>query len=313
MNKQHQFFFTIKGLDYYLLILKNVFLSILTIGFYMPWAVVAEKKFIYSSISLANENVQYHGKGKDIFIGYLKFLALFISFMCYAAFLISNQLLELLTLSYAAMYTLFIMSIPYIIHNSWKYDTSKTSYRGKHFYYTSEFKPFFMKFLKESVFLMITCFIYFPWYVMNLSKHLYNHTKIGNIDFKFTGEGKDVFFINLKGMFLTIITFGIYFHWWVAALNKYHYDHLKMYQGDKEINFSCNLKGSDVFVQNLILMCIVMFTFGLGLPYVILKSNQFFLESLSIEGDIDFNSFDHSESNEEQEVNNLGIGMEAAL
>lgn len=313
MNRRNQFFFAIKGMDYYLLILKNVILSLLTLGFYIPWAIVADKKFLYSSISLADKNVQYHGEGKDILIGYFKFLALFIAFTSYIAFLISNQLFDLITVSFVGVYALLIMSIPYVIHNSWKYDTSKTSYRGKHFLYTSEFKPFFMKFIKESALLMVTCFIYFPWYVMNLSRHLYNHTKIGNIDFKFTGEGKDVFFINLKGILLIIVTFGIYFHWWIAALHRYHYDNLKMYQDEKEINFSCNLKGSEVLVQNLILMCIIFFTFGLGTPYAILKSQQFFLESLSIEGDIDFVSFAASESNEEQEVDNLGIGMETAL
>ncbi|KXX68721.1 DUF898 family protein [Flammeovirga sp. SJP92] len=312
-KRRHPFYFNFSSGDYYLLVIKNFFLITFTLGFYIPWAIVSEKKYVNSSINLAGNNFAYHGTGKELFLGFLKIFVLFVSVSFYFSFLSLNGLDSLLAISVLVFYALMILSVPYVIHNSWKYDMAKTSYMGKRFFYDSDFQAFLIEFTKEGVLLLCTFFIYFPWYITNLTRHLCDNTRIGNIDIRFEGKGGQLFGIMLKGILLTIVTFGIYLFQHRANIIKFFHENIKLYQDGEEIEVKSRIGGGDIFINVVTFALITLLTFGLGLPYAILKSKQLFIETLSIEGEIDFESFEQSPSYDDQYVNNLGMSLDEGI
>ncbi len=66
------FTFTAKGGDFFGIAIKNIFLSILTLGIYWFWGKVEITKYLYNNTRFQNHNFDYHATGKERFIGFLK-------------------------------------------------------------------------------------------------------------------------------------------------------------------------------------------------------------------------------------------------
>lgn len=69
-NSRQTFIFHGKGLDYFFISLVNVLLSIITLGGYIPWAVVRSRRYVYENMELNGARFGYHAKGGALFISF---------------------------------------------------------------------------------------------------------------------------------------------------------------------------------------------------------------------------------------------------
>ena len=66
--------------DYFKIHFVNLFLSIITIGLYVPWARVRHRRFFYSNTRILGDGIDYLARGIDLLKGWLIAMAVLISY-----------------------------------------------------------------------------------------------------------------------------------------------------------------------------------------------------------------------------------------
>ena len=66
--------------ELYVIFIKNVLLTIVTLGIYRFWAKTRMRRYLWSHTSLFGDRFEYTGAGKELFLGFLIALGLFILF-----------------------------------------------------------------------------------------------------------------------------------------------------------------------------------------------------------------------------------------
>src|SRR5579859_5067361 len=62
------------------LLVKNAFLTFITLGIYRFWARAALRRYWWGSITIAGDPLEYTGTGLELFIGFLMFLGIMLPF-----------------------------------------------------------------------------------------------------------------------------------------------------------------------------------------------------------------------------------------
>ena len=66
-----------KGTDLFLVMIRNLFLAVITAGIYLPWARAAHRRYLWKQVELGRERLEYTGTGLRLLPGLLAWLALF--------------------------------------------------------------------------------------------------------------------------------------------------------------------------------------------------------------------------------------------
>lgn len=293
-SQEYKLSFNGKGGDYFGIIIVNWLLTILTLGFYYPWAKAKQLQYIYKSIALNNDPLTFHGTGKEMFKGFIKALIIigFIFGLFFLFFYLSMPLIGFLV-----TYLCFFAIIPVAIHGSYRYRMSRTSWRGIRFGYRGNREELVKNFFIWFFYTIVTIGIYGAWFAVNLRNYVISHIKFGDIEFRSTGEGSEYFFLNLKGYFFTIFTLGIYMFWWQKDLFAYYVNNISMHKGDQKINLSSTATGGGFFELIFVNLLIIIFTLGLGYAWVATRTMTFIAESIRLNGDIDLDSINQTEEN----------------
>lgn len=272
-----------KGFDFFKIQIVNFLLQIVTLGFYYPWAKANTLDYLYSHTTLQDHPFSFTGTGKEMFKGYVKLLLFMgILFSVFYILVINNMGGWGLLLIYL---TLFLI-IPFALHGSYRYRMAKTNWRGIRFGYTGNRSELFILFFTGLLLTIITLGIYGPWFYMKLRRYIIGNIKMGDAQFSYSGNGGDFFVLNLVGYILTFFTLGIYFFWWQRDLFRFFINNLRMQKGDQVVRFQSTASAGDFFSFIVINLLIVVFTLGLGIPWVIIRSLQFVTEHIQIEGNI---------------------------
>lgn len=278
----NRFLLDAKGEELFLIYLKNIFFTIITAGIYYFWAKVNTQKFIHRHLVFQNQRFDYHGTGKENFIGFLKgmgIIALVVLVSVGLFFLASKLGLWATILLTLILYSAILLAIPYVAIGSRRYFLSRTSFNNIRFRFSGKVRHLVKLFVPNALLCLVTIGIYSPWFYNKLEKFFLEHSHLGNADFQYHGKGKDLFFIYLKGFFLTPLTAGIYLFWFGANLHNYFWNHAKF----QEISFRSELKGGTLFLNAFVSIFLVLFTLGIGIPWAYIRSLRILTNALSLE------------------------------
>lgn len=197
-----------EGSKYFVIRLINAILQVITFNFYYPWAKAAKLDYLYEQTEFAGSRFKFHGTGKEMFIGYLKMLAIII--VIYGGFWWAKGN-ELILLSFLLLYGGLIVVYPLAIHGTAKYRLSRTSWRGIFFGYRGELGELFAKFFIGVLISLFTLGIYWSWVEVDLRKYITKNIRFGSVEFDFVGKGIDLFLIKLKYVIFVFVTliFGV--------------------------------------------------------------------------------------------------------
>lgn len=293
-NQNYELDFKGKGSDFFGIIIVNWLLTIVTLGFYYPWAKAKQLEFMYSSTNLNGDSFSFHGTGKEMFKGFLK--AILIFGVLYGV-LILFVYLEMPFIGLFLFYVGFIAIFPLAIHGSYRYRMSRTSWRGIRFGYRGDRNEFIKLFFKWIGLTIITFGIYGPWMAMNMRNYLLGNVRFGDSEFKYNGDGGEYFILNLKGYLLTIVTLGIYGFWWQKDLFRYYVDNLSLRKGNEKINFTSTATGGDFFSLIAVNLLILIFTLGLGYAWVVTRTMGFVFSHVALDGNFDLDTLTQTEEN----------------
>ncbi|MBM9577022.1 DUF898 family protein [Leptospira sp. 201903070] len=288
-NENQKFSIDAKGEDLFLIYLKNIFFTLITFGVYYFWAKVNTQKFVHRHVLFQGQRFDYHGTGKENFLGFIKGLGLIILGALVAGgiyFLASLLGIWAKVIVTIALYMGLLCIIPYVVIGSRRYFLGRTSFNNIRFRFSGRVEELIRIFIPSALLSAVTLGIYSAWFINRMEKFYIEKSHLGNANFQYDGNGKDLFFIYLKGIFLTPLTAGIYLFWFHANVHNYIWNHTK-FQG---IPFRSELKGGTVFINGLISIVLVFFTLGIGVPWAYLRGLRILTDSLYLESAPDLSS-----------------------
>jgi len=283
------------GGDLFKLTIVNLLLTIVTLGLYYPWSKAAKLKYLYSQTSFKNSRFNFLGTGKEMFRGFIKIylgIVLVYAFLIYAEYS-KNQ--TLLYIAVAIIYGALIFLIPFAIHGALRYRMSRTSWRSIRFGYRGKAMELFKKYIIGFFLTIITLGIYGSWFTIDLYQYLYSKMRFGDIELRYKGNGLDYFLLNLKGLLLTIVTCYIYIFWYQKEVFEYHTRNTELIQNGRVIPLNTQVSGGDFFQLTIVNILILMFTLGLGMPWVVCRTMEFYCANTLLEEDIDENALKQTE------------------
>jgi len=134
------------GMEYFKIWIVNVLLTIITLGLYHPWAKVRNNRYFYANSTLDGRNFEYHATGKQLFVGYLIAMTLFISYV------IINQISPIGSLILVAV---LFLAIPWLILKSMIFNMRMTSFSNVHFDFSGKLGRAYLNFFAYPITLYI--------------------------------------------------------------------------------------------------------------------------------------------------------------
>lgn len=329
-----------EGSKYFVIRLINAILQVITFNFYYPWAKAAKLDYLYEQTEFAGSRFKFHGTGKEMFIGYLKMLAIIIVIYGSFWFAKANEQIVLGTL---LLYGGLIVVYPLAIHGTAKYRLSRSSWRGIFFGYRGELGELFAKFFIGILVSVFTLGIYWSWVEVDLRKYVTKNIRFGSVEFDFVGKGIDLFLIKLKyiififaalifgllilfflGFFgagmvnmmkpqdLTpsvglIVWFVFIYLFFIAIMGsialmrqreifQYYADNTFLWQNEQWHGVKLHMSFIDLLQLSITNMLLILFTLGIATPFVEIRTLNFIMPRLEIDGSFDPDSLTQTES-----------------
>ncbi len=276
------------GIDLALIILRNIALTIITLGIYSFWGKVKVRQFLWQNSEFHGQRFIYHGTGKELLLGWLKVIGIYIGGVAItqAAMFASPTYGPIASLVFAFI---ILWLIPYAVYMSQRYLYSRTSWRGIRLGMTREVKPFVLEFVRGYFLTIITLGFYGAVWQNRLYAIRTNNSYVGTMRVRYTGKDGEVFSIFIKALLPMIFTLGIYSFWYAAKISRYRAYHTWI--GSASIGAArgrLEMTGGDYFGLVLLNIVCILFTGGLAMPWVIANNMAFFLKRFSFVGNVDF-------------------------
>ena len=276
--------------EFYLLYLKNIVLTLVTLGIYQFWAKVAVKKFLYQHTSFFGGRFGYHATGKEKFVGFLKGMLLLLPLIGFCAIVYFSLRSTLgpgaMSVSVMAFFFALILLQPLIIVGTRAFNLSRTSWNNIRFRFRGRVGTLYGIYMKGLLLSLLTFGVYGAWLMTDIERYKARNSSLGNTPFDYVATGGQFFVLALKGTFLSYVTLGIYFPWYLAALRRFHVDNLR-FQGQ---SFTSNLTGGHLFGFIWLSLFAMVFSLGTALPWLIIRYNQMLVETTQYDGQIDIDS-----------------------
>lgn len=272
-----------EGTAFFLVLLKNILLTLVTAGIYAAWAKTNRRRYIWSHIELDGQRLGYTGTGKEIFIAYLKvgvfYLLFFVLPMAAGKATPGFQVVVQVLLGVTVL-----VLMPFAIYWSRAYLLSRTVWRAVRFGLVRGAREYAFAAIRGGLLTLVTLGFYGPFMINSLKKIMIDNTRYGTERFHYDGVGREVFWISLKGFLLTIVTLGIYSFWMQAELQRYYFAHTTFAGARGRLE----LTGGDLLTLFLLNVVATTMTFGVAFPWAATYSLRRVLGAISFEGRIDF-------------------------
>lgn len=281
------------GSEYFKIMIVNWLLTLITFGFYYPWARAKKLQYIYKNTALNNQRFHFAGTGNEMFRGFIKVIGFYLAVII--VFLLFTKVINAPVLGIIFLYAAIFTIIPFAIHGSLRYRLSRTSYRGIRFGYRGDRNTFVMNTYKWILFTVFSLGVYSFWMQMNIRRYTHGNIRYGNAKFENDADGFDYFVINIKGYFLSLITFGIYSFWWMRDIFNYYVEKTQIKHENQKINFYSTATGGSFFELLVVNALITIFTLGFGKAWADMRTQKFIVDNIKMQGNIDIDQITQTE------------------
>jgi len=289
-----------RGGDLFGIYVVNWLFTVLTLGIYYPWAKAAVLRYLYQETEFDNSRFSFHGTGKEMFIGFITviavFVGLFIAMFSFIALAESTGQPWLAGVGMLSVYGVLFVLLPFAIHGAMRYRTSRSSWRGVRFGYRGDKSTLVQKFIGGALLTVITLGIYGSWFTIDLRRYIIGHVRFGSVKFGYKGNGTEYFVLNFVGVLLSIVTLGIYLFWYMKNLFNYYVDNLTAEQEGRALSFRSTATAGGYFSLVIGNFFLVVFTLGLGLAWAQVRTLNFVFNNIAIEGSLDVDAIAQTEA-----------------
>ncbi len=268
-----------KGGELFGIFIVNLALTVVTLGVYRFWAKTKVRNYLWSHVSFLGSRFGYHGTGKELMIGFMKFSL--IIFGVAAVVGILQVTAPVIGQGVGAVLSVAIgIAVPAFMVGAWRYRLSRTSLRGIRFSFRGLRKSAVWLFFKGGLLSFFTLGLYTPFFDMQRQKFWRNNSWFGNQTFEFSGEGRDIFKQFLLALVLTIPTLGINWFWYLASVQRYSWSHTRLMGA----GFQFTASGKQLCFLQMGNLLLIALTLGIAFPWVTVRNMNFMSRHLSYEG-----------------------------
>jgi uncharacterized membrane protein YjgN (DUF898 family) len=174
----------------FVLLLKNMGLTIVTLGIYRFWARTALRRYWWSSVVIDGDPLEYTGTGAELFLGFLLFLLVVSPFGLVLgllkAFAADPKWQILLTLGFY-VFLLFIL-LPVAMFRARRYRMSRTRWRGIRGGMGGSTLRFLAITVGGFAATALSCGILAPWMRISQTRYITNCSSFGDRNLAFDGK-----------------------------------------------------------------------------------------------------------------------------
>ena len=200
------FDFTGSTNEYFRIWIVNLLLSIVTLGFYWPWAMVRTRRYFYSNTHLDGHSFDYLAKPKNLLIGYLIVLIFF------AIYLLAGIFNPLFVYPVIIVYGL---AAPWMIYKAFRFRAKNTAYRNVRFKFCGNLSDSYVTFLAWAALIPFTFGFILPYWEMKKKEYFFDNLQFGKTFFNFRPKAAEyykyylLFFAIGMGLYFILIFFVI--------------------------------------------------------------------------------------------------------
>ena len=293
------------------IMLINLILTILTLGIYSFWGKTKVRRYLCEQSSFAGDRFYYHGTGWELFRGALIFGAMIGLFQLGLYSIGQIWGMEAQTIAQAVSPILIVFLLPIIMVGAFRYRLSRTAWRGIRFSFRGKRKSALWLYIKGYIFMILTLYLYWPYFVVKIQKFWRSHSHFGSQAFEYDGEGKDILKPFLLMILLYVATVGINvtlpivfpgmdkeligyispilflpliiaFLYYTVYMIRYHWSKTEFAGG----RFNYDATAWQWFWLQFTNLLIVLCTLGFGIPFAITRSRQFLANHLAVVGNM---------------------------
>lgn len=308
--------------------LRNLFLSILTLGIYYFWGKVRARRYLLGHVEFEGDRFAYHATGRELLLGWLK-IAAFFALVYGANFvipLIWQSPLASVFLGVAG-YLIFLVVYPVAVVGSRRFRMSRTSWRGIRFSFRGRARDFMRLYVWGATLTALTFGLYYAHFQNNIRRFLITHTYFGSTRFDYDGRGEDLLglyilaaVVTLSGFVAIGISFAtlvipaiietfpgglvrlllplaivllllVYWMWFLAARHRYYWGHTTV----ATARFRSSVTADKMLRLSAGDALRLIPTLGLAWPWVVVRHVHFSFANLVLEGPLDIEAI-HQEA-----------------
>lgn len=197
-NASYPFSFTGQSGEYFRIWIVNMLLTLVTLGFYTPWARVRTRRYFHANTHLDGHAFDYLAKPINIFWGYL--IVLFVVGGYYAAGLFN----PVFTIPF---FLLYVFGGPWVVYKAMRFKAHNTSYRNVRFQFHGTVGDAYVIYLGLAILIPFTGGLIIPYWIMKQKEYFYKNLSFGGRKFDFTPQAGEYYVAYIVA---AVIVAGIY-------------------------------------------------------------------------------------------------------
>ncbi|MCC3862405.1 YjgN family protein [Pseudemcibacter aquimaris] len=302
------------------IVLKNLFFTIITFGIYRFWAKTNLRKYYWNKTKLDDEIFIYTGTGGELFLGAVIVFFLFVIPFTILFGYVSAAYPTIAPFLPIVLYPFFIFMIGVAIYRAQVYRMSRTYWRGIRGAQTPGSMAYGWLSIKYAILYFLTLGLIAPYAICKMWNFMFDNKRFGSGSFKSDAKSKPLFkvwlmtyvamivivggigsmlvdaFVSqnipmiITGYLIIFVAMSVVLAWFQTAMYNTLISSVT-FEGAK-LNFEMDVMKYILFsLKNTL---ILIFTLGLGAPFVMQRWVRLFCEELSIHGQIDFSNISQS-------------------
>ncbi|MEQ5843882.1 YjgN family protein [Paraburkholderia acidicola] len=205
--------------ELYGIFIKNLLLTIVTVGIYRFWATTALRRYVWSRMRFQDERFEYTGTGGELFKGFLLAMGILIGSMI-VAFVLSGILRGLTgsvvlgVLPIIALYAVIAIFAAGAYFSAQRYRLSRTVWCGIRGGMTGSMIRYGVQTLLYGLLCIVTLFQAAPWMTVRLAELRINASSFGSEPFRFQGQAGPLykaFLVSFIGIVVWAVLLGFFF------------------------------------------------------------------------------------------------------
>ena len=169
------------------IVLRNILLSIITLGIYRFWGKTKIRRYLWSQVSFRGEPLEYTGTGTELFLGFLVVMLILIPVLLLNSFL--QIALQSKPYIFIVAQILYGLSFFYLIHiasyRAQRYRLTRTSWCGIRGGMSGSAIAFANKAFLYTLLTIVTLGVMYPKMQLALQKYRIENSVFGDVNLKF--------------------------------------------------------------------------------------------------------------------------------
>jgi len=178
------------------LLLRNLGLTIVTLGIYRFWAKTRVRQFFWRHTKLLDEPLEYLGTGAELFVGFLIAIVILVPLAAIYSLLGFFSVGQPFALSLAidiVYYTLLAFLVQVAIHRMRRYRLTRTAWRGVRFGLDGSSIRYALISFGYGILSIMTLSLAHPWLRVATMKYFFNNARFGTAPLSLEASGRWLF------------------------------------------------------------------------------------------------------------------------